>query len=81
MPYICTVLNVTMTVHELREIWATQPFRPLTIYMVDGNAVRVPHPDHLFFVPDSDMIFVVGRENGQRQFRFLTTDQIASVQT
>jgi hypothetical protein len=70
-----------MTVHELREIWAAQPFRPLTIYMVCGNAVQVPHPDHLFFVPDSNMMFVVGRENGRRQFRFLTTDEIASVQT
>ena len=70
-----------MTKESLRELWETEPFRPLRIHTVDGKDVEVPHPDHLFFVPDSDMIFVVGQESGQRRFRFLTSDQIASVES
>ena len=69
-----------MTLQDLRNLWATQPFRPLTIHMVDGKSMAVPHPDHLFFVPNSDMIFVVGPENASPRFRFLTADQIATVE-
>ena len=69
-----------MTRENLRELWQTQPFEPFIIHMVDGKDVEVPRPDHLFFVPESEMIFVVGQEQGQRRFRFLTPDQIASVE-
>jgi hypothetical protein len=69
-----------MTKENLRDLWATEPFRPFVIHMVDGKAVEIPHPDHLFFLPDSEMIFVVGQEQGRRRFRFLTPEQIASVE-
>ncbi len=69
-----------MTKENPRELWATEPFKPLIIHMVDGKEVEIPNPDHLFFLPDSDTIFVVGHEEGQRRFRFLTPDQIASVE-
>jgi hypothetical protein len=69
-----------MNVEQIREIWASEPFKPLTIHMVDGKAVQVPHPDHLFFVPDSDMLFVVSQEEGRRKYRFVTSDQIASIE-
>jgi len=69
-----------MTNENLRDLWEMEPFRPIVIHMVDGKDIRIPHPDHLFFVPESEMVFIVGEERGHRRFRFLTPDQIASVE-
>lgn len=69
-----------MTKDNLRKLVEVEPFQPLRIHTVDGKEVEVPHPDHLFFVPGSEMIFVVGNEGGEQRYRFLTVDQIASIE-
>ena len=68
-----------MTITELRSLWTTEPFRPMTIHMVDGKSVKVPHPEYLFFFPHGNMVMVVGEREGG-PMRFITADQIASVE-
>ena len=69
-----------MTKEHLRELWEAEPFRAFKINFVDGKETDVPHPDYLFFVPESEIIFAVNRQNGKQRFRFLTADQIASTE-
>ena len=69
-----------MTKADLKHLAEVVPFQPLRIHMVDGKEMEIPHPDHLFFVPGSEMIFVVANAQGRSSYRFLTPDQIASVE-
>lgn len=36
-----------MTIEQLRNIHQARPFRPFTIHMADGHAMRVPHGEFL----------------------------------
>ncbi len=45
------------------------PFFQLVLIMVDAKDVEVTRPVYIFFVSDSDTIFVLGYEQDERRFR------------
>lgn len=53
-----------MTIEPLREASRTRPFRPFTICLADGQRFDVPHPDFLYFPPNSPRTLVVTMPSG-----------------
>ncbi len=48
-----------MTREQLRKTIRAEPFRPFTIHMGDGRALRVPHPDFVWIHPEGPRTVVV----------------------
>ena len=50
-----------MTIEQLREVCQAKPFKPFTIQLADGDRLRVPHPEFLWFHPRGGRtVFVAG---------------------
>jgi hypothetical protein len=47
-----------MTIAELRNLCAAQPFRPFVIHLADGRQVPVQHPEVLSAAPGGQAITV-----------------------
>ena len=47
-----------MTIEPLRAAREAHPFRPFTIYLADGRALRVPHRDYLSMSPGGRTVIV-----------------------
>ena len=43
---------------DIRELIAARPFVPFTIYLGDGEGVRVPTVDHVYVTPTGNRVFV-----------------------
>lgn len=48
----------SMNVEQLRTLREANPFRPFTIHMADGRALRIPHRDYLSMSPGGRTILV-----------------------
>ncbi len=48
-----------MTVQQIREPWARQPFVPFRIHYPGGAPVEVLHPETLAFSPTGRIAFIV----------------------
>ena len=50
-----------MTLDQLREVHQARPFNPFRLQLADGNEVRVPDPEFLWFHPRGGRtVFVAG---------------------
>ena len=47
-----------MTLDQLRSAREAAPFRPFTVHLADGRALRVPHPDFLSVSPGGRTVIV-----------------------
>ena len=65
-----------MTRKTLQTLRDTAPFKPFSIYLADGQRLKVVTPDHLFFFPNGEEFLVVLPDGG---FRFVSYDQVVSV--
>jgi len=54
-----------MTLDQLRKAHHRTPFHPFTIYLADGRAIDVPHPEFMYIPPINERTFVVtDHQNG-----------------
>ena len=50
-----------MTIEQLREVHQARPFRPFRLQLADGQEVKVPQPEFLWFHPRGGRtVFVAG---------------------
>jgi hypothetical protein len=47
-----------MTIEQLRAVRESNPFRPFTIHLGDGQSLRVPHRDYLSMSPGGRTVIV-----------------------
>jgi hypothetical protein len=52
-----------MTIEQLRTVWQARPFRPFTLYLADGEKLRVPHADFLSHSPNGRTLIVYGEDD------------------
>ena len=52
-----------MTIEQLRAVYQTQPFRPFTIHLADGEKLDVPHADFLSHSPSGRTLIVYGEDD------------------
>jgi hypothetical protein len=53
-----------MSVNELRELYAAQPFAPFEIVLTNGGTVSVQHPEFMMISPDYRTIHVADVHDG-----------------
>jgi len=53
-----------MTVDELREVHQARPFSPFTLELVDGQKIRIRHPELLMFSKTRRAIAVASDTGG-----------------
>ena len=53
-----------MNIEPLREVHKARPFQAFTLHLADGNEVRVPHPEFIWFHPKNARTAIVGLPNG-----------------
>jgi hypothetical protein len=54
-----------MSVQELEKLLAVRPFEPFGIYMSDGSAYPVTHPDQVILTPRAAHVGIGGHRNGR----------------
>ncbi|MEO8496457.1 MAG: hypothetical protein ABI614_15420 [Planctomycetota bacterium] len=47
-----------MTIEQLRAVYQSQPFRPFTLHLADGDKLYVPHADFLSHSPQGRTLIV-----------------------
>lgn len=67
-----------MTIDQLREVHRARPFQPFTMQLADGNEVRVPHPEFIWFHPKNARTVIVGLPNGA--FKIIDLLLVASIE-
>ena len=67
-----------MTIDQLREVHRARPFQPFTMQLADGNEVRVPHPEFIWFHPKNARTAIVGLPNGA--FKIIDLLLVASIE-
>jgi hypothetical protein len=45
-----------MTQQDIRDLIRTVPFQPFRLHVVDGKAMRVPHPDFVIATPSMAVV-------------------------
>lgn len=58
-----------MTIDKLRQVIATEPFRPFTICMADGRQYRVASREFVTIAPKAERTFVVAY--GEEEYAIL----------
>jgi len=53
-----------MTRDVLARAATARPFRPFTVRLRDGDAVRVPHPEVIFLPPKNPGMVVISKPSG-----------------
>ena len=68
-----------MSKEEMRNVMKIQPFKPFSIHTTGGESIVVPHPDYLFFPPESveNTTFVVYDQ--ENRFHILDLNQVAEL--
>jgi hypothetical protein len=53
-----------MSVNDLRELYATEPFVPFEMVLTNGSTVAVQHPELMMFSPDYRTVHVADVHDG-----------------
>ena len=67
-----------MTNEQLRKTLRTQPFRPFTLHMGDGRALRVRHPDFVWIPPEGRRTAIVS--TGGEDFEIVDLMLVTSIE-
>ena len=67
-------------IREIRERLDLQPFLPFTIYLADGRAFDVPHPEFLWLRDAGRLYFVHGPQVVEERINALLIVSIAPLQ-
>ena len=54
-----------MNVREVEKLLSTRPFEPFGLYMSDGSAYPVTHPDQVILTPRAAHVGIGGARNGR----------------
>ncbi len=66
-----------MTAEQLRKVHRTQPFRPFTLKLADGNKLHVPHPEFMWLLPGGRTVHVA---TGDDSFEIVDLLLVASLE-